>query len=386
MLILRSFYFLHFVALGAFVPYLTIHFRDINLNNAQIGILVSILPLFITIAPTFWAQVADRTGRKKHLVMLACCCSALAFLMLGSMRQFVFVLGTLCLFGFFRSPVGALLEGVTFEQLKARGGDYGRIRMFGSFGFIIGVLLIGQLFERWGAQVIFFSVFLAGLGAASFASISPIQSVTDRDAKPPPMRALLGNRVLLIYLAAAFLMQLSHAGYNTFYSIYLDSLGVPRGVIGIAWSLGVSCEVGVLLSASRIVRRAGVQGLILMALAAALVRWTIFATVTNPLVLVAAQSLHGLTFGAFHVGSVMLVQSLVPDELRATGQSVFVSSSYGLGGIIGAWMVGFIASAYSIPAVFGVSVFIALASTGVFIAAVLPHLKNLYVIGVGQKV
>ena len=381
--VLRAFFFLHFFALGSFLPYLTIHFRDINLTNAQIGILVSVMPLFITLSPTLWTQAADRTGRKKQLMIVACLCSALGFLALGTMRFFPYVLLLLCFSSFFRSPIGSLLEGATFEQIKASGGDYGHIRMFGSFGFIIAVLGIGQLYQRLGSSVIFFTVCIAGLSAAVIAFFLPASAPRRTDAKRVSFRVLLSNRTLMLYLGAAFLMRVSHAGYNTFYSIYLDSLGVPRGVIGVAWSLGVACEIVILIFSGRIVRRSGAQGLILMAFAAALLRWTLFASVTNPWILVAAQSLHGLSFGAFHVGSVMLVQSLVPDELRASGQGLFTSSAYGLGGILGAWFVGFVASKYSIPMVFATSVGIAFAGALLFVTVVLPRVRNVAPIGVG---
>ncbi|MBI3089374.1 MAG: MFS transporter [Candidatus Tectomicrobia bacterium] len=383
---LRSLYFLHFFALGTFMPYLPIHFRDLGMTNAQIGVLASVLPLFITLAPAFWTQAADRSGTKKHFVVLASAGSALAFLFLARLHPFGLVLLGLSIFCFFRSPTGSLLESITFEHLKLRGGDYGRIRMFGSFGFILSVLVIGQLFERWGTPVLSTSMLLSGLGAAACAALLPASPQLQSSAGGRSLGRLLGNRTYVIYLATAFLMRLSHAGYVTFYSIYLDSLGVSRGIIGVAWSLGVICEVAVLMTSGRIVRRAGVQALILLAMGAAVLRWFLFATATNPGVLVAAQSLHGLTFGAFHVGSVTLIQSLVPDELRASGQGLFTASAYGLGGILGAWMVGAIAAAASIPVVFGTSVGIVLLALLVFIITVLPRLKDVALFGAGERV
>ncbi len=385
MLTFRVVYFLHFLSLGIFLPYLNVHFRDIGMTNAQIGILTAVMPLFITLSPTIWAQIADRTGRKKDLIVLASALSGAFFLLLGSMRQFGYALLVLACFSFFRSPIASLFESMTFEQLKKTGGDYGRTRMFGSFGFIVGVVVIGHLFERWGARVLFLGLFLASVTSAANAAFLPAAPRRVRAEKRPPVSSLFTNRLLVLFLATAFLMRLSHAGYTTFYSIYLDSLGVSRDVIGVAWSLGVLCEVGVLVSSGRIAVRFGLQGLILLALGAAMLRWTLFATVTTPWILVAAQSLHGLTFSAFHVGGVTLVNSVIPDELRATGQGLFISMAYGLGGIVGAFLAGLVANAYGIPVVFGASVGVAFASACLFLIAVRPRLRGLSIIGLGAS-
>ena len=113
---------------------------------------------------------------------------------------------------------------------------------------------------------------------------------------------------VLAFLAACLLMQASHGPYYTFYSIYLDSHGYSRGLIGALWALGVVCEIVVFLLLRRLQSRVGLREVLLISFGLAGVRWLMIGYFPDELwLLVAAQVLHAATFGTFHATAVTMV-------------------------------------------------------------------------------
>ncbi|MCU0700580.1 MAG: MFS transporter, partial [Myxococcaceae bacterium] len=77
------------------------------------------------------------------------------------------------------------------------------------------------------------------------------------------------------------------------------------------------------------------RALLLVAFGVSALRWGAMGLTTSPTLLVALAALHGLSFGAFYVASISWVADRAPGSLRATGQSLFVAATFGLGGLVG---------------------------------------------------
>jgi MFS transporter, PPP family, 3-phenylpropionic acid transporter len=74
---------------------------------------------------------------------------------------------------------------------------------------------------------------------------------------------------------------------------------------------------------------------LLVAFLASAVRWAGMAAADSAPAIVALSLLHGMTFGAFYVAAVAFVSSRVPEQLRASGQALMTSVTFGLGGLLG---------------------------------------------------
>jgi PPP family 3-phenylpropionic acid transporter len=57
-------------------------------------------------------------------------------------------------------------------------------------------------------------------------------------------------------------------------------------------------------------------------------------------VLLVAQLMHGLTFGAFHSASIAAVNLWFPGRARSRGQALYASVSFGAGGLLGGLVSG----------------------------------------------
>src|SRR5690606_24287883 len=88
----------------------------------------------------------------------------------------------------------------------------------------------------WTLLVLLWILWLCTLAIPALPARRPAKARTS-------LLAMLRRRDVQVFLACAFLMQFSHGPYYTFYTIYLDELGISRGQAGMLWALGVLAEV-----------------------------------------------------------------------------------------------------------------------------------------------
>jgi PPP family 3-phenylpropionic acid transporter len=136
-------------------------------------------------------------------------------------------------------------------------------------------------------------------------------------------------------------MSAAHGALYIFYSIYLAEHGYSKSLVGGLWSLGVLAEIAVFYYMSRLMRRFGLRVILLASFAAASVRFLMIGWGVESLaVIVLAQLLHGLTFGAYHAASITAVNCWFPGRSQARGQALYSSLSFGAGGLLGGLLSG----------------------------------------------
>ncbi|MEQ9124143.1 MAG: MFS transporter, partial [Alphaproteobacteria bacterium] len=120
-----------------------------------------------------------------------------------------------------------------------------------------------------------------------------------------------------------------HAALNGFSSIHWLAAGVTESESAYLWSIGVVAEILLFWASAPIVRALGPGWLMALGAAGGVVRWIGLGLTTDFYALLAFQSLHGLTFGAAHLGAMTYLQRFVPAESSATGQALY--SAFGMG-------------------------------------------------------
>jgi len=132
-------------------------------------------------------------------------------------------------------------------------------------------------------------------------------------------------------LYVASLVEGSHALNDSFSVIYWRSTGISLSTISFLWSESVAAEVLVfLLIGPGLIRRIGPGNGCALTAAAGAVRWLILSSTTSPVLLAAAQPLHGLTFALLHLACMRVIVLVVPIRLAATAQSVYGTLCVGL--------------------------------------------------------
>ncbi len=375
----------YYATLGVLLPYLPAYLGARGMSGREIGLLLSFSPFLAAVTPVVVGFLADRTGRPRLILRTALIGSALTMAVLPDAHAFWPIAALMLVYAVFHPPILVLVEAATLTELEARGGVYARVRMFGSlafvlvsfgFGFVLDALT-GAGHDR--AAVLSWAPRLAAasLLVQLVASLAlPASARVGRGVDLSQAVALLRIPGLPVLLVASMLHWIAMSPYHTLYAVHVHALGLPDRVVGISMALGASCEIAVMALAARLDRRLGTRWLLAVAFGSGIVRWLICAGVTRELPLVLAQTLHGLSFGAFYVAAIAAMTRLVPPELRATGQGVFIAVVFGLGGGVGTLLTGGLSELGGGVLAFLGSAVISAVATGVWIRYSSPGVQS----------
>ena len=339
---LSGFYFFYFAFVGAISPFWGLYLQSLAFNAVEIGVLMSLLQVMRIFAPNIWGHLADRSGRRTAIVQLAAFGSALAFAGVFFGSSFWWLFAVMATVSFFWSASLPLVEAMTLSHLGDRIDAYGRIRLWGSIGFIVMVVGLGYALDYLPIAWLPWAVLAVMLGIAAFARVIPEAEILAHGGDHQPLREVVRRPEVAALLAACLLMAVTHGPYYTFYSIYLVDHGYDKSLVGWLWALGVICEIGIFLVVPRIFARVTPRTLILASFALAVLRFLMIAWGVESAWLVwGAQTLHAFTFGTYHAAAVALIHQHFRGRHQARGQALYTSISYGVGGTIGGLASGF---------------------------------------------
>ena len=339
---LSGFYFFYFAFVGAISPFWGLYLQSLTFSAVEIGVLMSLLQVMRIFAPNIWGHLADRSGRRPAIVQIAAFGSALAFAGVFFGSGFWWLFAVMATVSFFWSASLPLVEAMTLSHLGDRIDAYGRIRLWGSIGFIVMVVGLGYAFDTVSIAWLPWAVLAVMLGIAAFARVIPEAEILAHTGDHQPLREVVRRPEVAALLAACLLMAVTHGPYYTFYSIYLVDHGYDKSTVGWLWALGVLCEIGIFLVIPRIFSRVTPRTLILASFALAVLRFLLIAWgVESAWVVWGAQTLHAFTFGTYHAAAVALIHQHFRGRHQARGQALYTSISYGVGGTIGGLASGF---------------------------------------------
>ncbi len=333
---IAGFYFFYYAFVGMFAPYWSLYLKSLHFDAIDIAILMSLQPVMRMVAPNVWGWLADHTGKRREVVVVAASLSALFYLGVFATTSFWGLFIVLMLMNFFWSASMPLVEATTLTWLGKNTAHYGRLRSWGSIGFILSVVGLGYAFDHIAIAWLLWAGLVCELGILIFARQIPPAAVLAHHTDHQPIKQIVLQPRVLALFGACFLMAAAHGPYYTFFSIYLVEHGYAKSAVGGLWALGVICEIGVFFLMPGLVRRFGFSRILLISFGAAVLRFLLIGWAVDIVVLLLlAQVLHALTFGAYHAASLGLVHEFFQGRHQSRGQALFGSLTYGAGGILG---------------------------------------------------
>lgn len=340
---LAGFYFFYFAAAGILLPYWSPYLKHLGYSPQQIGVLLALAPASKLIAPYLWGWLADHTGRRMLIVRIACIATLLNFAAVYIARnEFYPLAAVILLYSFFWNAALPQFEATTLSHLGTQSRYYGRIRLWGSLGFILTTAAMGYFMESWGIAVLPpLALGLFIVLALNSLLIPEPPATADREQQGADIGQVICQPQVIAFFLTCFLIQASHGPFYAFFTIYMDTLGYPGTAIGAFWVLGIIVEIAIFLLMPRLLPRFGARFLMLLTLALTVLRWLLTAFFADiPAVLLIAQSLHGFSFGMYHAVSIHLVHHFFQGRLQGRGQALFGSLGFGLGGAAGNLLAG----------------------------------------------
>ncbi|MCD6551181.1 MFS transporter [Thermotoga sp.] len=305
-----------------------------GLTESQIGLLMSVLPISSLYAHHLNFEIASNIGRinwLKKVVLFAGILIWGLFLFESFIAKFLFMIA----FAFFFSATTPLAESAIVDIANNLNLNYGRIRLFGTFGFSFAALLMSGLI-RIGFVTIFLTfsllMFLTFLVAKGVKEVELNEDERVRSKKPLPLFFWLLLPIVIFGIAA-----------NNFNFVFLPVLMEKReydiSLASIAFSMMAITETPFLLWADTIVKKLGVVFILSSGIFVVGLRNLLVAMVDSPTMLLLVQLLQGWTYIVIYYSMMSLIQSFGAARIRAQkyfwiamGIGPFLGSS--LGGLL----------------------------------------------------
>jgi len=363
--LIASQYFLYFGVLGIFLPYFNLYCYHIGFTGFQIGALSALRSVTLVLFSLAWGILADRFQIRRPIYIFCNIASALIWIFYLFSENFWVMLIITAFYGMFYAPIISFLEAFSMDVLGREKKSYGSLRMWGSISFIIVVISLGKIIDFFSVRIILVLILAGSLFQASISFKIPDIKIAKKDLLSPDTKSLLNTRVI-IFLFCAFLMLVSHGAYYGFFSIHLENLGYSNTFIGIAWALASTAEIFVMIQSDKIFKVFSPEKVLTFSFIVAALRWFILFFATSETIILMSQLLHAVTYGTFHMASILYIDLLSPDKNKTLGQAVNNAATYGFGLMVGFFLSGYLYENMDTSFLFIISSLIAIAGGGIF--------------------
>lgn len=359
----------YFAHLGFFNPYLPLWLKDLGLGIVAISLLISVQAATRLIAPYGWGWLSDHTGERVKLLRYGATAALLVSCGLWFDGGIWWLAGVLFVM-FLNTSAMMPMSEAAMAHLVSSGGAfdakrYGRVRLWGSSGFLLTVFLAGAWFERFGMGHFpaWTALTLLAVVVSAWALPDLKEDVPAHEERLPAL-PILRQRPVQCFFAAIFFHVLSHMGIYVFFSLYLDSVGYSKTMIGLLWAVSVMVEIGWFFTQGRWLPLLSLTGWLVLCAAVTVLRMGLTAT-SAPLLplLLLAQALHAVTFAAHHSVCTALLSQHFPGRLRGRGQALYTVIGYGFPGVLGGILGGVLSAKYGLVSVFWASLSSSLLAT-----------------------
>lgn len=348
-----------FVTLGTFLG------NNLNATGGQIAMAFSTQSWGAIIAPFFIGLIADRYfNAEKILGILHLLGSGLLLLMSQTSDFSVFYLYVFS-YMLLYMPTLALVNSVSFNQMKDTASEFPLIRTFGTIGWIISGVVISYVFS-WDTQDsitsgalsnTFKMVALASLILGAFSFSLPKTPPCENDQKSFSLKSALGwdalkllrDQNFLLFFIASVLICIPLAFYYQQANPFLVELGMNNPTAKMAF--GQVSEVLFMLLLPTFFIRFGFKKTILVGMMAWVVRYLLFAygdVGEKAYMLIIGILLHGICYDFFFVSGQIYTDFKAGEKIKSAAQGLITLATYGVGMLIGFWIAGKVSDAFLI--------------------------------------
>lgn len=347
---LAAFYATLFVVIGIQLPFFPLWLKAKGLDVRTIGLVLAVPMVVRIFAIPVAARAADRRDALRTAIIAASILATIFYVLVGLSDGAIVIMATFAIASAAVSPVMPLAETYALKGLAARSRAYGPVRLWGSAAFIAGTFLAGFMADFVPARELIWLIVAAltlnAVAAFALEPDAPTHNATDKIANP---RWLLRDPAFLLMIASASLIQGSHAVYYGFSTLEWLRAGLGGASIAGLWALGVIAEIVLFAVSGRLPKYIHPAALLILGGIGGALRWSAMAFDPPAAWLPELQLLHGLSFGATHLGALGFVARYAPPGLGATAQGYLAIV---LGAVMAAMMglSGVLYSAYGVGA------------------------------------
>lgn len=340
-----------FVTMGTFLG------TNLNADAESIGTAYMTQAWGAIIAPFIIGLIADRYFSAQKLLGFIHLVGAVLLYLAGNSSDFSqfypYILGYMVIY----MPTLALVNSVSFNQMKDPAKQFAKVRLWGTVGWIIAGLLIGYIF-LWESKELLKNTFVM---TAIASAVLGVFSFTLPDTPPPAkgqkasIRDILGLESLgllkdknyLVFFIASVLICIPLAFYYSFANLFLNEVGMENAAGNM--SFGQLSEVLFMLLLPIFLGRYGMKKTLLFGMLAWVIRYSLFAygdAGSGVWMLFVGIVLHGICYDFFFVSGQIFTDNKAGENIRSAAQGLITLATYGVGMLIGFKVAGMIVDNY----------------------------------------
>ncbi len=334
-----SFYYFYFVLIGVYIIYLPQLLKSHGYTATQVGIIYAAAPMMRFLMPFVFRRFISLDERLYKMALGLTLVSSIGVYL--SSDSFGAYLISNLLFG---AALGIVLPFVDTIALQVVGKEhYGKVRLWGSLGFISIALWLGKMLHSIDQA---YGYLMSAASLTMLSGIYLIRFDPHRYEKPDQnQERSFSLSKYWAFWVGAFLMQVSFGGFYNFFTIYETAHGFSQSTISYLWSFGVVLEVAMLYFQGPLLRY-DLLSIIKFTTFSAVLRWGLLWLWPDSLAAsYASQALHALSFALYYTATISYVYGLYTQKKLA--QQFYLGITYGLGGSLGAVIAGWIYERYS---------------------------------------
>lgn len=324
-----TYYFFTYVVMGSFGIYLNVYLADLGLSGQMIGWLAILSPLMMILLSTSIASFADRKRRRVLINQICLTGMAVATFLLQFQHDVIGIALFMLMIAIFNSPTSAIADSLIARVAQRNKLNYGGMRLWGSFGFVVSSLLFGALWQRFGFRPMFTTAALLYIPAVLIAGRLEEGEVIE-SGEHRPFSELFRHYGLMLLLVATFFAGISNSLTMIFNGIFAHSLGGGNLLIGMMAGLGALGELPMMYYSDRIGSRLRVINTIMLSCVIMAAGFLGFGLSTSPGLLPAFNFVKCIGYGLWFPLTIRLFTENTPPEWSASAQSLLAISMFGV--------------------------------------------------------
>ena len=337
-----------YVTMGTYLGQ-TLHFTGV-----QIGLAYSTAAIAAIISPVIVGMIADRFFSPNRVLAFLNITGALLLVWLTQINNFSLFFPVLLLYAICFMPTMSLCNSISFDNLLEPSKEFSRVRLFGSFGWIIaGILISSMNLEPLSTPFLIAAgiSFLAGLYAFLLPYKAPekrLEKVTVGHILGFDAFTLSKDKSFLVLLVFSALTCIPLAFYDSFTNLFIVNVGINNAAA--AMSMGQVAEVIFLFAFPLLFVKLRYKGSIVAAIVAWVLMYGFFALGAHTGqtgLIYAVLPLHGFCFTFFFVSGQLFVDEKAPSSLRNSAQGLIAFATYGVGKYLGTLVAGNVVHQYT---------------------------------------
>jgi nucleoside transporter len=362
--------FLQYAIWGAWLPLMFPFFNEHRLlSAATVTTMAAVGAAGALIAPFIAGQIADRYFNTEKFLALSHFLGAILVWWMAVTSSLTLLYVFAFFYALLYTPTLALTNSLAFHHLRDRDREFGKVRVWGTIGWIAVGIGIGQwllyrhtpatgsaaeirLEQVRGMGDAFRVSAILGLILAAFCLLLPKTPPARGKEKFAPFEALgeVQRQPLLTLFLIAFPVACIHQFYFVRTAGYLGILNLQAPAIdkifgvggGGLMTIGQISEIAVLAVMPFVAKQVSRKTLLAIGLVAYILRFFIFAYLPHAWAIIPGLTLHGLCFGCFFFIAFMIVDEQTTKDVRASAQNLFNLIIVGFGVIVGNLFAGWV--------------------------------------------